>query len=113
MILTLVTLKSCTLTGLLLVSYNLLLFKCWFVFHLQEVLPALRVPPKGGWASLLLGCQGFLAPGVQSEGEGRPNVEGELESLPLAAQRLTEGQALGCQRGVSFINCGHFGLLLN
>ena len=33
------------------------------------------IPPKGGWAGLLLGCQGFLAPGIQGEGEGRPNVE--------------------------------------
>ena len=76
MIITLVTLKSCILTGLLLVSYNLLLLLISrFVLPLQEILPALRVPPKCGWAGLLLGCQGFLAPGIQGEGEGRPNVE--------------------------------------
>ena len=75
MIVTLVTLKSCTLTGLLLVSYNLFLLMCGFILPVQEILPALRIPPKGGWAGLLLGCQGFLAPGIQGEGEGRPNVE--------------------------------------
>ena len=60
-----------TLTGLLLVSYNLFLLMFGFIFPVQKILPAFRIPPKGGWAGLLLGCQGFLAPGVQGEGEGQ------------------------------------------
>ena len=78
MILTLVTWKSCTLTGLLLVSYNLLLFICRF----EEIISALRVPPKCGWAGLLLGCQGFLAPGIQSEGEGDPMLRENWKAFP-------------------------------
>ena len=80
MILTLVTWKSCTLTGLFLVSDNPLLFKCWFVFLLQEIISALRIPPKGGWAG-----QGFLAPSIQSEGEGWGRTG---KPSPAAAQRL-------------------------
>ena len=48
--------------------------------------------------------------GVQGEGEGGANGEGEVERHALAGQRLAEGQALGSQRGVTF---AHFGLFLN
>ena len=52
-------------------------------------------------------------PGVKREGEGGTNVEGEVDFQALAGQRLAEIQAFDGQRGVSFIHCSHFGVLLN
>ena len=114
-IITLVTLKSCTLTGWFLVNWNLLLLMCRFALFLQELCPALRIPSEGWGAGLLLGwwIQDFLTPGVQSEGEGWANVEGELDNLALAGQCLAECHALCCQGGVIFTNSSHFGLLPN
>jgi hypothetical protein len=48
-----------------------------------------------------------LYPGVQGEGEGGAEGEGEVKGLALAGQRLAIGQTLGCQRGGHFItHCG-------
>ena len=62
-------------------------------------------------------CQrrGAIPPGVQGEGEGGANFEGEAEDLPLAGQRLAESHALGCQVGLVFTHfrSSHFQLYLN
>ena len=48
-----------------------------------------------------------LHPGVQGEGEGGAQGEGEVEGLALAGQCLAKGQTLGCQGGGDFItHCG-------
>ena len=69
-----------------------------------------------GWPSFSSCCprpRTQLRPGVKREGEGGTNVEGEVDFQALAGQRLAEVQALEGQRGVSFIHCSHFGVLLN
>ena len=75
------------------------------------------ISSEGGWAGLLfllaVHGQGHLRPGVEREGEGGTNVEGEVDFHALAGQRLAEIQALDGQRGVSFIHSSHFGVLLN
>ena len=46
-------------------------------------------------------------PGVQGEGEGGVEGEGEVKGLALAGQCLAKGQTLGYQGGGHFIT--HFG----
>ena len=90
---------------------------CRTTFLFQEVSSASGIPSEGGWAGLLfllaVQGQGHLMPGVKREGEVGTNVEGEVDFQALAGQRLAEVQALDGQRGVSFIHCSHFGVLLN
>ena len=74
----------------------------------------LGISPEGWGACLLLGnlTGNVLAPGVQGEGEGGTNGNGEVEGMALPGQRLAEVQALGEQGWVNF-HTSHFGLLLN
>ena len=63
---------------------------------------------------LLVPCgKGPLAPpGVQEEGEGGTDGDGELKALALPCQCLAKVQALGGQGRVSLVHSSHFGLLL-
>ena len=111
---TLVTLKGCTLLLFgFQISYNRR-FRSGFLS--KKLLSAIGISPEGGWAAPLLDpCRQSLLslPGVQGEGEGGADGDGELKHLALACQCLAEVQALGRQRGVSLTHCSHFCLLLN
>ena len=62
-------------------------------------------------SELVLTIECYSRPGgVQREGEGRTNIQGEVENLTLAGQCLAEVHALGDQGGVNFNHCSHFGL---
>ena len=81
----------------------------------QKLSFPLGVPPhcRGAGPLPSHGAGGVLPlPGVQGEGDGGPDVEGEGESNPLGDQRLADVQALGGHDGVSSTHCCHFVLLL-
>ena len=92
--------------------------KCWlwqtggfhvirdFTFLLQEFSLSLNIPPQGWGAWLfLLGYfhiwRSSLHTGVQVEGEGGAEGDGESDGLPHTGQRLAKFQALGQQSRVT------------
>ena len=88
-------------------------FHHWRRFNLpfQELLSSRSISAQS-WRTglLLLLWQRCCLLGVQGEGEGGANSDGERESFAPASQSLAESQALGCQRQVIFrsIGCRHF-----
>ena len=82
-----------------------------FNLPFQELLSSHSISSQS-WRTglLLLLWQRCCLLGVQGEGEGGANSDGERESFALASQSLAESQALGCQRPVIFrsIGCRHF-----
>ena len=85
----------------------------WRRFRLpfQEFFSPFSISPQS-WRTglLLLLWQRCSLLGVQGEGEGGANSDGERESFALASQSLAESQTLGCQRQVIFrrSGCRHF-----
>ena len=82
----------------------------------KKLFSAFCISFQGRWAFPFLdpcgqACLALL--GVQREGEGGADGDGELEVLALAGQCLAEVQALGGQRGVRLTHSSHFCLLLN
>ena len=70
----------------------------------KELLSPLGISLESRWALFAPGWHGLLAlPGIQGEGEGGADGEGELELLALDGQHTAEVHALGGQgRVLSF-----------
>ena len=64
----------------------------------HKLLSPLGVSLENRWALLAPCWHGLLAlPGIQGEGEGGADGEGELKILAMAGQRMAEIHALCCQ----------------
>ena len=97
--LTMVTWKGFQLLHRLLVGLQT---SCRSSFRLRilhkELLSPLGISLESRWALFAPGWHGLLAlPGIQGEGEGGADGEGELKILAMAGQCMADVHALCCQ----------------